>query len=148
MACDITTAPLNDQNISSVTADKAAAGPLRVLVVDDNRDAADSLKMLIERLDCDVQTAYGGAEALRMADDFRPDVIVLDIGLPDVNGFSLARQLRQNSAHQKAVLIAVSGYQHQEKACEEAGINLYFLKPMDPSMLADLLRVAAEMAGR
>jgi CheY-like chemotaxis protein len=118
-------------------------GPtLRVLVVDDNTDAADSLGLLVRLWGHDARVAYDGAGVLETAAAYRPDAILLDIGLPRVDGYSLARQLRQRPDLGGIRLIAVTGYADPEHRARstEAGFDHYLVKPVDPAELEALLR--------
>jgi CheY-like chemotaxis protein len=117
------------------------AQPARVLIVDDNRDAADSLALLMEAAGHVARAAYGGPEALRVAVEHRPDVVFVDIGMPGMNGYELGRRLRQEPATQDALLVAVTGYGRDEdrRTAREAGIDLYFLKPVEPGALCRLV---------
>jgi len=118
-----------------------AGGGLRVLVIEDNRDAADSLQMLLELTGCAVRVAYTGPDGVRAAEEHRPEVIICDIGLPGMDGYELARRLRDDPATRGVVLAAVSGYgRDQDRArSREAGFDHHFLKPADPAALAALL---------
>ncbi len=111
----------------------------RVLVVDDNRDAADSLSMLLQTQGHEVQTAYDGEEALQLATGFRADLVLLDIGLPSMNGFEVARQLR--SCGSVARLVALSGYGQPEdlRRSREAGFDGHLVKPVDLESVSDIL---------
>jgi PAS domain S-box-containing protein len=119
----------------------AAALPRRVLVVDDNRDGADSLAMILRLLGNEVRVAYDGAEAVRAAEAFRPDVILLDIGLPKLNGHETARRIRREPWGGRVVLIAVTGWGHEEdrRRSQEAGFDFHLVKPVDPYALMKLL---------
>jgi two-component system CheB/CheR fusion protein len=111
--------------------------PRRILVVEDNPDAAESLRLLLAGLGHQVDVVNDGREAVDAARRLRPDVILLDIGLPGVDGFHIAKALRGLPETSAARLIAVSGY-GQEKDRErskEAGFDLHFVKPVDPRML-------------
>jgi CheY-like chemotaxis protein len=120
------------------------ADRLRVLVVDDDRDTADSFKTLIELLavGCDVRTAYTGVQGLEAAGSFLPDLVIVDIALPGLSGLDVARQLKGNPRHRAAVLVALSGYHNQGDACQDAGFDHYFIKPLNPGDLEELLRIA------
>jgi CheY-like chemotaxis protein len=125
---------------------KQGGRSLHVLVVDDNTDAADSLGLLVRMWGHDVRVAYDGSRLLETAAAFRPDAILLDIGLPHVDGYCLARQLRQQPDLQGILLVAVTGYadaEHRELS-EEAGFDHYLVKPVDPDQLQGLLRALAE----
>ncbi|MGP8433746.1 ATP-binding protein [Paraburkholderia fungorum] len=113
---------------------------LCVLVIDDNRDAAESLAMILH--DHEVQCAFDGEAALVIAQGFRADVVILDIGLPDISGYELARRLRKLSGTANAVLIALSGFGAPEDFARsrEAGCEQHFVKPVNPETLIDFLR--------
>ncbi|MBU7443403.1 ATP-binding protein [Paraburkholderia fungorum] len=112
---------------------------LRVLVIDDNRDAAESLAMILH--DHEVQCAFDGEAALVVAQRFCADVVILDIGLPDISGYELARRLRKLSGTANAVLIALSGFGAPEDLARsrEAGCEQHFVKPVNPATLIDFL---------
>jgi signal transduction histidine kinase/ActR/RegA family two-component response regulator len=113
----------------------------RVLVVDDNRDAALSLAMMLKIMGHDTQTAHDGLEALDVAAAFRPDVILLDIGMPRLNGYDAARRLRKEPWGKHVVLVAVTGWGQEEdrRHSREAGFNLHLIKPVEPAALEKLL---------
>ena len=117
----------------------------KVLVVDDNLDAARSLDMLLQMLGAQPRLAHDGRSALEQLKTFTPDVILLDIGLPDMDGNELARRLRSQSETAEAVLVAVTGYgQEQDKrAATEAGFDHHFVKPLDAPRLTRLLEDTA-----
>ena len=119
----------------------AASG--RVLVVDDNRDAADLLAETLRFGGFEVATAFDGAEALKTLDTFRPDVAILDIGLPSMNGLELARQLRELDATRTIRLVALTGYgQHADfTASAAAGFDLHLVKPVTTDILFAAVRV-------
>ncbi|SAL63874.1 PAS/PAC sensor hybrid histidine kinase [Caballeronia humi] len=113
---------------------------LRVLVVDDNHDAAESLAMILH--EHEVQCAFDGEAALAKAEEFHPDVVILDIGLPGINGYELARRLRALPVTANAVLAALSGFGAPEDRARssEAGCEQHFVKPVNPQTLIDFLR--------
>jgi two-component system CheB/CheR fusion protein len=121
--------------------------PLRVLVVDDMRDSADTLAVLIRMWGNEVVVAYDGSEALDEASANPPDVVLLDIGLPKMNGFDLARRLRQLPEIAKALLIAISGFGQEAdvQRSKEAGIDCHFLKPVDLDELRQVLVKAQKL---
>lgn len=112
---------------------KLAEHPLRILVVDDNRDAAESLSMLLRSEGHSVRLAFDGFEALELAQAECPQVMLLDIGLPGMDGYAVAQALRQRPELSKTHLIALSGYGQQEnrEQAETAGFNAYLIKPVD-----------------
>jgi PAS domain S-box-containing protein len=119
----------------------SAVARMRVLVVDDNRDAADSLQLLLESMGQDVRTMYDGASALGAARTFQPDIILLDIGMPKMSGYEVARQLRADPAMRHRILVAVTGWGQEEDQlrAREAGFHHHFVKPMSESVLRSLL---------
>jgi signal transduction histidine kinase len=114
---------------------------LRVLVVDDNVDAADTLANLLRLHGHDVRLAYDGRSAVEAAITFRPTAVVLDLGLPGLNGFEVARHLRDHATTKSAMLIAVSGYGQEEdrRRTKDAGFDRHFVKPLDFEVLAAAL---------
>ena len=120
---------------------RRASSPLRILVVDDNRDAAQSLGKLLEVVGNTVRIAHDGEEALQVASEFHPRVVLLDIGLPKLNGYDVASRLRTLPWGAKASLIAITGWGHESDArrAEEAGFDRHMVKPVDPQALLDLL---------
>jgi CheY-like chemotaxis protein len=114
---------------------------LRVLVVDDNRDSADSLALWLELAGHEVRTAYGGQEALDAAEAFLPAVVLLDIGMPGMNGYDVARGLREQPATRTVLLVAMTGWGQDEDRCrsQEAGFDQHLVKPVEPQNLKNLL---------
>ncbi|MGI4815475.1 MAG: hybrid sensor histidine kinase/response regulator, partial [Janthinobacterium lividum] len=112
-----------------------------VLVVDDNRDAAESLAMVLELEGHRVRTAADGVSALQMADAWHPEVVILDIGLPEINGYEIARRIRTQAWGNEVMLVAVTGWgQAQDKQdAADAGFDHHFTKPVDPTGLCTLL---------
>ncbi len=127
----------------SVAADKVAADTTRrrVLLADDNRDAADSLAVLLELAGHEVRVAYLGRDALTLAQEFRPDTAVLDIGMPDLNGYEVAAALRRESWGRDLRLIALTGWgqDSDRRRAREAGFDLLLVKPVDPDRLQESL---------
>jgi CheY-like chemotaxis protein len=120
-------------SVSSPTALKPAEGPLRILVVDDNRDAAQSLSVLLTGEGHTVSLAYSGPAGLVAALTERPQVILLDIGLPGMDGYAVARALREHPELRTTQLIALTGYGRQvdREQARAAGFNGYLTKPVD-----------------
>ena len=118
-----------------------AAPKLKIIVADDNQDAARTLSTLMSLQKHDVRTAYDGAEALELADAFHPDVILLDIGMPRMNGYEAARAIRQRPWGQDVLLIAITGWGQQDdkRRAMEAGFDHHFTKPVDIAKLEGLL---------
>ena len=113
----------------------------RVLVVDDNRDLAESLAVVLRLWGHDVRVAYDGRSALETAQEYTPEVVLLDIGLPQLDGFEVARRLRQRPELRQARLVAITGYGRDEdrRRSAEAGFDLHLTKPVDPLDLQPLL---------
>jgi CheY-like chemotaxis protein len=124
------------------TSERKANGPRgHILVVDDNRDAASSLAMLLRSSGHTVLTAHSGEQALELAAREKPNAIVLDIGMPQMNGYEVARQIRK-TAHGKAVLlVALTGWGQKEdiEKAVTAGFDFHMTKPADPERIERLL---------
>jgi CheY-like chemotaxis protein/two-component sensor histidine kinase len=124
-------------------------GPsLRVLVVDDNVDAADSLAMLLKAAGHHVQMAHDGPTALEAALHHRPKVVLLDIGLPGLDGYEVARRLRQQAVFQNVVLVATTGYGQEadRERSREAGFDHHLVKPIDFGKVEQILATVSEKA--
>jgi CheY-like chemotaxis protein len=122
--------------------DESLDGPkCRILIVDDNRDATNSLAMLLQLIGHDIHTAHDGLEAVQAAATFQPDVVLLDIGLPKMDGYEVARHIRQRRWGKEMLLIAMTGWGQEEdkRQAMEAGFNQHMTKPVDPAALAKLL---------
>jgi CheY-like chemotaxis protein len=127
--------------------DQANDGAVRVLVVDDNADAAQMLATLLEAHGHVVSVEYDGTGGLARALRERPEVMLLDIGLPDMDGHELARRLRSSPDTANAMLIALTGYGQSEdrERARQAGFDRHLVKPAD---LSELLRILAELRER
>jgi CheY-like chemotaxis protein len=119
-----------------------------VLVVDDNQNGADSLQQLLEIYGHESRAAYDGESALRLAREFRPDVVLLDLGMPGLDGYQVARRLRRDEGLHDALLVALTGYGSEEdrRLSAEAGFDAHLLKPADLGQLQRLLADAARLA--
>jgi len=113
----------------------------RILVVDDNKDSADTLAMLLRLKGNDIRIAYDGLEALEVAELFQPAIVLLDIGLPKLNGYDVARRIRQQPWGRDVVLVALTGWGNDEDRhlSQEAGFNLHIVKPVELVSLEKLL---------
>ena len=120
---------------------------LRILVVDDNHDSADSLAMLLGLLGNDTRMAYDGPNAVAAADEFRPDIVLLDLGMPGVDGFETCRRLREQEWGGRMIIVALTGWgqPHDRSASRGAGFDHHLVKPVDPAVLE---RVLAELSTR
>ena len=118
----------------------------RILVVDDNHDSALSLAMVLGMMGHETRTAHDGETALATAESFNPQVVLLDIGLPKMNGYEVAQRIRESSWGKTMFLIAVTGWGQAEDRARsaEVGLNLHMVKPVEPTalqaVLADLHR--------
>lgn len=124
-------------------------GPsLRMLVVDDNVDAAESLAMLMRASGHDVRTAHDGPTALDLALDYRPNVVLLDIGLPGLDGYEVAKRMRQQPVHQNVVVVAMTGYgkESDRKRAQDAGFDHHLVKPARFEQLQKILASVSERA--
>ena len=122
--------------------------PLRVLVVDDNEDTATTAALLLRQSGHDVRTAPDGPSALETALDFRPDVALLDIGLPGLDGFEVAKRMRQQPSLQRIVLVAVTGYgrESERQLAQEAGFDHHLVKPTELEKVQEILASVSEKA--
>ncbi len=115
--------------------------PRKILVVDDNEDAAESLGALLTALGAKVKTAHDGREALSAVDDFTPDVVLLDIGMPGMDGYEVSRRIRTKFSHEQVTLIALTGWGQEEdrRRSRAAGFDHHLVKPPDLEKLRELL---------
>ena len=123
----------------------AMAEALSVLVVDDNKDAAEALAALLDAQGYAASAAYSGAAAIRQAEHTRPDVVLLDIGMPGTSGFDVARALRDYRRAPKPVIVAVTGAAEPSDrlAARMAGFDHYLVKPVEVGALVSLLEKLA-----
>ena len=112
----------------------------RILVVDDNRDAADMLGQLLTMLGAVVSVAYSGRAALDALEDFQPDSVLLDIGMPDMHGYEVARRIRASTGFSGVLLIALTGWgqEHDQRQSRAAGFDHHVVKPPDINRLREL----------
>jgi signal transduction histidine kinase/ActR/RegA family two-component response regulator len=143
----IVSLPISVETLSSPAktaevANRSHAPSCRVLVVDDNKDSTDSLAILLRLMGHDVETANNGLAALEAARANAPDVILLDLGLPGLDGFQVAHHLRANTSLSNTILVAMTGYGQDEirRRTLEAGFNGYLVKPVDLAELQTLLQ--------
>ena len=130
MTCDfgMTKAVAGERKEAMPTTDKT----LRVLIVDDNRDGADALGLLIEELGNQVHVTYGGAKALEVATAFRPDLMLVDLVMPDMDGCGLVMRLRQIPAFAQTKIVAITGQKDEEhkSSAMKAGFDAVLFKPV------------------
>ena len=131
----------DDQEQPPAAADAAPGHSLKVLIVDDNVDAAQTLCALVDSWGHEVKCAYDAREALELIPDLAPDVLLLDIGLPGMNGLDLAREIRSQPGAEVMLLVAITGYGDPEarKRSAEVGYDHHLTKPVDPDMLERML---------
>lgn len=113
----------------------------RVLVVDDNHDVADSLVMLLECLGANVRVAYDGLSALESLSEFEPEIALVDIGMPGMDGYETARRIRERPQGRELILIALTGWGQEEdrRRTKEVGFDCHLVKPVNDDVLQDLL---------
>ena len=119
----------------------AAPRRFKILVVDDNHDSALSMAMMLQIMGHDTRTAHDGESAVSTAETFLPEVVLLDIGLPKLNGYEVAQRIREKTWGQAMYLIAVTGWGQDEdrQRSSEVGLNLHMVKPVEPAALEKLL---------
>jgi CheY-like chemotaxis protein len=130
-----------DSEPSSIAPGSPAASPLRVLVVDDGRNAADILALFFEMEGHEVGVAYDGLEAVAQAGRLQPQLILMDIGMPKLDGLEAARRIRNQDGGQKMVIVALSGLDQDDhkRQCAEAGFDDHLAKPVEPNELRSLI---------
>jgi CheY-like chemotaxis protein len=127
------------------TAVPAEGGPKRrILIVDDNRDACTTLSMLLRLRGHDVRTAYDGFQALAVTADFEPEVILMDVGMPKLDGYEATRRIRQLPAGKDAYIVALTGWSRSSdlQRSSDAGCSAHLVKPVDFAALERLLAEA------
>ena len=114
----------------------------RILIADDNRDAADTMGMLLELGGHEVIIAHSGDQALELGRQHRPDVVILDIGMPDINGYDVARIARNEDWGRSAYMIALTGWGQAEdkERARMAGFDRHLTKPVDPDLVEEILK--------
>ena len=124
------------------------AGPRgKVVVADDNRDAADSLKLLLELSGYDTFVAYNGQQALDFGAREQPSAFILDVGMPDMTGYEVARRIRQHAWGRSALLVAVTGWGQDDdkERAKAAGFDHHFTKPVNPEAVEQVLVASLRM---
>lgn len=126
---------------STIGSDEARISKRRLLVVDDNKDAAESMSMLLEMWGYEVASAYDGPSALETAQQWQPEAVFLDIGLPGMDGYEVAERLRELPQVKHLVLIAITGYGQDDdrRRSQRAGIDHHLVKPVAPDALRSLI---------
>jgi CheY-like chemotaxis protein len=135
--------PVSEQALptSSPSPRRSRANGHRVLIVDDNRDAAEALSLQVKTMGAQVRTALSASDALGIGPDFLPDVVLLDLGMPDVDGFEAARQIRQTAWGRRVHLVALTGWGQDKdrQRTKQAGFDRHLTKPAEPAELESVL---------
>ena len=118
--------------------------PRRVLIVDDNVDSAEMLAVNLQMAGHDVRTTYSGQDALRLATEYRPDVVLLDLGMPGMDGYEIARRLRELRGVGDLRIVAITGYGEEahRRRTRAAGFSEHLVKPVDLDGLTGILSAA------
>ena len=136
-------APVGDAPHARAEAAPPARPPRRVLIADDSRDGADSLAFILRAAGHEVTTAYDGQSAIELADAIRPDVVLLDIGMPEVSGYDVARAIRARELGTPHALVALTGWgqaDHRRRSLE-VGFDDHLVKPVEMDVLEEVLHV-------
>lgn len=137
---------MSQKHQSRISLGKKPAGvnetPRRIVVIDDNQDTAQSLAMVLRLHGHDVETAFDGASGLALALESAPDCVLVDIGLPGLDGYEVAKRLRSHDRDRRTLLIALTGYGQEEdhSRSRQAGFDHHLVKPVAQNVLEDLLR--------
>jgi signal transduction histidine kinase len=144
------TAAVVEPQRQPAAAERRDARQLRVLVVDDSVDSAESMAIILEMSGHDVRKAHNGPDALRTASDYRPDVVLMDIGMPGMSGHEVAQKMRETSATRDVVLIAMTGYGRQvdRDQSRAAGFDHHLVKPLDFDKLNEVLTASTASSKR
>ena len=136
------TAPVSVGDLAPKSPSAPPDARRRILIVDDNRDFAESLAIILGSLGHDVRVANDGIEGLEEAQKFHPEIAFLDIGMPRLNGYDLATRLRHIPALARSLLVAVSGWgqESDRKRALDAGFDRHLMKPVEPNEIVALLR--------
>ncbi len=139
---DVVPPPCPDDTVTGAAASGTPNVRRRILIVDDNRDALESLATLLQMAGHLVQTAHDGEHALSLAPDFQPDLVLLDLGLPKLDGYEVARRIRAAPWGESLVLVALTGWSQEadRRRTRETGFNWHLVKPLDFDALSEFLR--------
>ena len=123
---------------------EAVSAPRRILVVDDNRDGVASLALLLNMAGHETRTAFDGEEAVCIAEQFAPHIVLLDLGLPKLNGYDVCRRLRKQKQGMSALIVAVTGWGQDEDKMKslDAGFDMHLVKPVEAEHLMAVLAAA------
>jgi CheY-like chemotaxis protein len=133
--------PLQEAPAQTEQVKETRAKKCRLLIADDLKDSADTLAMMLKMMGHEVHTAYDGEEAVAAAAQFQPDVVLLDIGMPKLNGYDACRQIRQQPGGKQMLLIALTGWGKEDdrRQTDQAGFDHHMVKPVDPAALMRLI---------
>lgn len=120
---------------------KTQRAAIKVLIIDDNKDAVDLLNDVLQFYGYATLVAYSGQEALALVERKRPDVAILDLGMPDMTGMQLARRLKAVQAYESMLLVALTGWHERDvrESALKAGFDFHFVKPADPAAISALI---------
>ncbi|HSS48640.1 MAG TPA: ATP-binding protein, partial [Thermoanaerobaculia bacterium] len=140
------TPPARAQSQPGAEQDSLSGSQRRILIADDNRDAVEILSIVLEHVGYEVQTAHDGLAAVQAAAACHPDVALLDIGMPGLNGYEAARRIREQPGGGDMVLVAITGWGQEEdkQRAREAGFDHHLTKPVDPAELQKLLAAVTQ----
>jgi CheY-like chemotaxis protein len=132
---------LRPQRVEAAAHTEEASVPHRILIADDNADSAESMGMLLRLMGNDVRIASDGLEAVEQAAAFQPDIVLMDIGMPRLDGYEAARRIRNQDWSRDTLLVAVTGWGASDDSDEAtaAGFDHHFTKPLDPAELRKLV---------
>jgi CheY-like chemotaxis protein len=132
----------NAELSAPITPSRAAKSGLQILVVDDNKDSADTLCLLLKIKKHEVRTARDGFEAIEMASTFQPDMILMDVSMPNLNGYDAARRIRQTPQGRDIFIVALTGCSQPEDVARsrEAGCSAHLVKPVNFAALEELMK--------
>lgn len=135
-------------DMNSMEISPQAAPNWRVLIVDDNVDSTNLVATIMQMYGHQTQKAYNGESALEMITVYRPDFVLLDIGLPDINGYEVAQRIRENPQTKNVKLIAVTGYgfDSDRQKSKESGFDYHLVKPIDPGELPKIFDMLARQS--
>jgi DNA-binding response OmpR family regulator len=124
--------------------------PIKVLVVDDDRDSVEMLKMLLDMNGGITHVAYDGTEAVRLAEELRPEIILLDIGLPNVDGYEACRRIRRHAWGRDMIVVALTGrgLDDDRAMSQKSGFDMHLVKPVEPELLLTVLAATPRGARR
>jgi PAS domain S-box-containing protein len=142
--------PVASESVPASDADARPEVRRRVLVADDNVDALTSLAMLLEIVGHEVRVAHDGLEAVELAREYRPDAVLLDIGMPRLNGYDACRRIRETAWGRDALVIALTGWgqERDKREARDAGFDYHLVKPVEPAILQQLLSGSCEVASQ